>query len=100
MNKTFPQMLQKYNITADGKSLSQRLVEPNRFEEFSAQFGDLLLDFSRTGLNRATLSQLLELAEVAGVEQARERLFNAEDINFTENRPATSILHFEESIMC
>jgi glucose-6-phosphate isomerase len=88
MNQNFLQLLQKYNISSVQKPLSERLNEPGRFKTFSANTGDLLLDFSRTSMDPQTLEQLLELAKQSGVEEARQRLFNAENINFTENRPA------------
>jgi glucose-6-phosphate isomerase len=88
MNQNFPRLLQKYNITLETKPLSERLLEQDRFQNFSASYGDLLLDFSRTGMDRQTLSRLLDLAEASGVEEARKRLFDAENVNFTENRPA------------
>jgi glucose-6-phosphate isomerase len=88
MKQNFLTMLQKYNINPLQKSLSERLCEPDRFKNFSARAGDLLLDFSRTGMDQKTLSQLLKLAEQSGVENARQRLFAGENINFTEKRPA------------
>jgi len=88
MNQKFPRMLQKYNIKSERKNLSERLCEPDRFKNFSAQAGDLLLDFSRTEMDQQVLSQLLNLAEQSGVEEARQRFFDAENINFTESRPA------------
>ncbi len=88
MNQRFPSLLQKYNIKSEQKTLSERLCEPDRFKNFSVQAGDLLLDFSRTGMDRQVLTQLLDLAERSGVEEARQRFFDAENINFTENRPA------------
>ena len=88
MNQNFLLMLQKCNINPVQRTLAERLCEPDRFNDFSVQAGDLLLDFSRTGMDQKTLTQLLELAEQSGVEQARQRLFSGENINFTENRPA------------
>jgi glucose-6-phosphate isomerase len=88
MNNNFPELLQKYNIRPKAKSLSRRLAKKNRFADFSASHGDLLLDFSRTSMGHQTLTRLLKLADASGVEAARKRLFNAEDINFTEKRPA------------
>jgi len=88
MNQKLTYMLQKYNIKSDQKPLSERLSDPHRFTNFSARSGDLLLDFSRTGMDQQDLAQLLELAEQGGVEIARQRLFDAENINFTEKRPA------------
>jgi len=88
MDQKFPRLLQKYNINPLQKSLSERLNEPDRFENFSINAGALLLDFSRTDMDSQVLAQLLDLAEKSGVEEARQRLFDGENINFTENRPA------------
>jgi len=88
MNQNKSSALQKYNIKPTQKSLSARLNEPDRFRNFSAGHGDLLLDFSRTGMDRETLAQLLGIAADSGVENARNRLFGAEDVNYTEKRPA------------
>ena len=88
MNQNTLQMLQKYNINPEQKPLSERLGEPDRFENFSIKTDGLLLDFSRTAMDSKSLAQLLTMAEEAGVEDARRRLFTGENINFTENRPA------------
>ncbi len=88
MSKKFPDMLQKYNISPKTKPLSKRLATKNRFKNFSANHGDLLLDFSRIDMGGKMLSKLLKLAKSSGVEKARKRLFDAENINFTEKRPA------------
>lgn len=88
MSQELFKTLQKYNINSVQKSLSDHLCQSKRFENFSAKTGDLLLDFSRTGLDQQSLAQLLELAETSGVAEARKRLFGGENINFTEKRPA------------
>lgn len=88
MDQDFLQLLQKYNTSTRQESLSKHLDEPNRFEEFSKTAGNLLLDFTRTGLDGTALSYLLKLAAHCGVEEARDRLFQGENVNFTEHRPA------------
>ena len=88
MNQDFLQLLQKNNTQSGQKSLSERLCEPDRFKNFSAQSNGLLLDFSRTTMGSGSMQQLLTLAAKCGVEEARQRLFAGEDVNFTENRPA------------
>lgn len=88
MDQEFQRLLQKYNRDSGQKLLSARLSEPDRFRNFSKSAGDLLLDFSRTGLNSEALSQLLKLAAHSGVEESRERLFQGVEVNFTEQRPA------------
>ena len=88
MSQELFKTLQKYNINSGQKSLSDHLCQSKRFENFCAKTGGLLLDFSRTGLDKQSLTQLLELAENSGVAEARKRLFDGENINFTEKRPA------------
>lgn len=88
MKHDFLRVLQKYNTQSPQKSLSKRLNEAGRFQEFSAKTTGLLHDFSRTGMGAEDLKDLLALAKDAGVEDARQRLFDAGNINFTESRPA------------
>lgn len=66
------------------------LKDPERFSRFSLEFGDLLVDYSKNLLTQETLDMLLELARDAGVETAREAMFNGERMNWTENR---AVLH-------
>jgi glucose-6-phosphate isomerase len=88
MNQDFFQMLQKYNSQLEQKPVFDNLREPERFKNFSADTNGLLLDFSRTGMDQPALQRLLEWAEQSGVEKARQRLFDGQYVNFTENRPA------------
>ena len=88
MDQGFLQLLQKYNIDSGQKPLSERLNEPNRFRDFSKTAGDLLLDFSRTSLNPEALDHLLKLAAHSGVEESRDQLFQAVEVNLTEQRSA------------
>ena len=81
-------MLHKYNIKPSQETISERLGEPGRFDDFSARVPGMLLDFSHTSLDHQAMSQLLKLAEDSGVGSARARLFSGEAINFTESRPA------------
>jgi glucose-6-phosphate isomerase len=64
--------------------------DPQRFERFSMQVGDLLLDYSKNRITEETMSLLVRLAEEADVAGWRERMFGGEKINNTENR---AVLH-------
>jgi len=88
MDQDFLQLLLKCNIELGQKSLAEHVNEPGRFRNFSKTAGNLLLDFSRTGLTEQALAQLLKLADGSGVEASREQLFQAVEVNFTERRPA------------
>ncbi|MEW6415970.1 MAG: glucose-6-phosphate isomerase [Pseudomonadota bacterium] len=65
-------------------------ADPHRFERFSLQVGDLLLDYSKNRITEETLALLVRLAEEADVAGWRERMFGGEKINTTENR---AVLH-------
>ncbi|MBF0370144.1 MAG: glucose-6-phosphate isomerase [Magnetococcales bacterium] len=62
--------------------------DPERFSRFSRSFPGFLVDFSKNRLNNKTLSLLLDLAKRAGVEKARDLMFQGAAINWTEKRPA------------
>jgi glucose-6-phosphate isomerase len=63
-------------------------ADSSRFDKFSAQHGELLLDYSKNYLDDETKSLLLDLAEQCSVPQAIRSMFAGEAINTTENRPA------------
>lgn len=72
---------------------SRRTVElfaedPLRFEHFSVRLDDLLYDYSKNRLTKATLGHLFDLARAARLEQRRDALFAGEKVNATEGRPA------------
>jgi glucose-6-phosphate isomerase len=64
--------------------------DPLRFEKFSLQFADILLDYSKNRITEETRDLLLDLARDRDVEGWRERMFTGERINFTEDR---AVLH-------
>ncbi len=61
-----------------------------RAEGFSARFGDMLFDYSKTQLTDETLGLLMDMARDAGVETKRDAMFAGEVINETEGR---AVLH-------
>jgi len=65
-------------------------ADPERFNQFSRRFGDLLVDFSKHRITGETLGLLIELARQAQLPAWIERTFNGEMINHTERR---SVLH-------
>lgn len=74
-----------------GRTIAELFAfEPARFERFSARLDDLLLDFSKTGIDKHALDALLTLAQACDVPAARERMFAGEKINNTEGR---AVLH-------
>ncbi|PJB03126.1 MAG: glucose-6-phosphate isomerase, partial [Hydrogenophilales bacterium CG_4_9_14_3_um_filter_63_34] len=64
--------------------------DKKRFERFSLQLDDLLLDYSKNLIRPRTLKLLLKLAQETGVEALRDAMFSGEPINLTEGR---AVLH-------
>jgi glucose-6-phosphate isomerase len=64
--------------------------DAQRFNKFSLNFADLLLDYSKHRINDETLPMLFQMAREAQVENWRERMFAGEKINTTEDR---AVLH-------
>ncbi len=70
------------------KELFQK--DPARFDRFSLQFEDILIDFSKNIITNQTLELFVELAEEVKLKDAIEKMFTGEIINETEHRP---VLH-------
>ncbi len=74
-------------------------ADPQRFENFSRQNNELLLDFSKQRLDDEVLDALVTLAEDTEVPSWRERLFAGEKINVSEERAVLhpALRHLEET---
>ena len=66
-------------------------ADANRVEDFSASLDDLTVDFSKTAIDRTALAALFNLANAAGLEAFRDRMFAGEEINPTEHRAALHV---------
>ncbi|MCS6824723.1 MAG: glucose-6-phosphate isomerase [Cytophagaceae bacterium] len=63
---------------------------PDRFQNFSLQFNDILFDYSKNRINDETIALLVWLAQEAGLRKAIDDMFAGVRINTTENR---AVLH-------
>ncbi|MEK6477687.1 glucose-6-phosphate isomerase [Catalinimonas sp. 4WD22] len=63
---------------------------PDRFQHFSTQFEDILLDYSKNRITQETLDLLLDLAKESKLKEAITAMFSGEHINQTEDR---AVLH-------
>jgi len=61
-----------------------------RFDEFSLRCGPLLMDYSKQRVNDETIDKLCAYARACDLEGWREKMFDGEVINSTENR---AVLH-------
>jgi glucose-6-phosphate isomerase len=77
-------------LTAYNAQPLARLLEQNadRVEQMSIRQSDVLFDFSKTHLDDSLLGILSDLANQAGLVEAREKLFTGAIINPTEGRAA------------
>jgi glucose-6-phosphate isomerase len=64
--------------------------DPQRFDAFSLDAGDLQLDYSKNCLTAETRDLLVALAREAGVDEMIAAMFSGEHINVTEDR---AVLH-------
>jgi len=65
-------------------------VDAQRFENFSIKLPGMLLDYSKNLATKETMSKLIALAKECDVEKWRNKMFNGDRINFTEDR---AVLH-------
>ncbi|TWR26556.1 glucose-6-phosphate isomerase [Mucilaginibacter pallidiroseus] len=65
-------------------------ADSQRFEKFSLQFEDILVDYSKNRIDDETLALLIQLARECGLNEAIDAMFSGEKINATEGRP---VLH-------
>jgi glucose-6-phosphate isomerase len=62
--------------------------DSKRFERFSMSTSGLFLDYSKNLISPQTRDLLVQLAQDAGLQPAIEALFNGEQLNASEGRPA------------
>lgn len=67
-------------------SMRQLIGAPDRFNAFSAEGGDLFLDYSKNKIDHDSFAALIALAGAAGVAEKRAAMFSGAPINATEGR--------------
>jgi len=82
--------LQSHFLDVKNIHLRDLFQSSSRFNKFSVQFNDLLLDYSKNRINNETLTLLKQLAVESGVKEGIQAMFSGEEINNTEKR---SVLH-------
>ena len=68
----------------------ETLVDDARAADFSAQAGDMLLDYAKTNIDATGRALLIDLLDQAGVAAKRDAMFAGAPINETEGR---AVLH-------
>jgi glucose-6-phosphate isomerase len=64
--------------------------DQDRFDKYSVQWEDILVDFSKNRVDEEIFSALLDLADQTALKEAVESMFGGEAINQTEGR---AVLH-------
>lgn len=64
--------------------------DPERFNKYSTEFEDILLDYSKNRISEETMDLLYALAEQQDVKGLAKKMFSGEKINNTEGR---AVLH-------
>ncbi len=83
--------LLKHYSTMQQISMKEMFVQdPERFNKFSIQFEDILLDYSKNIINEKTMKLLIQLAQECELGDAIEKMFTGDKINETEDR---AVLH-------
>lgn len=82
----------KHNASLKMRNLFDEDI--NRFDTYKRTYqtpdGEMLFDFSKNLINEEIMNALFKLCRDRKVEEHRDRLFNGEKVNFTENR---AVLH-------
>ncbi len=65
-------------------------TDPHRFERFSLQFKNILVDYSKNRITEETFNLLIQLAQECGLKESINAMFSGEKINNTEKR---AVLH-------
>lgn len=89
MMKTWDSLKSRQKAIAD-RPLLALFEDNNRADMFSVQTQDMRFDYSKTNIDTDTRTDLLKLAENAGVATKRDAMFAGEQINETEGR---AVLH-------
>jgi glucose-6-phosphate isomerase len=90
-NSTAWKALTEHVAAMQGAHLRDLFAQDSgRFERFSLEVDDLLLDYSKNRVSADTMALLFALAKQAHVFEWRDKMMSGERINRTENR---AVLH-------
>lgn len=84
------ELTELHETTKNRKIVDLFAGDPNRASDFSASFGGMLFDYSKTNIDRSAMKALLSLVDEKRVLQKREAMFRGDPINETEKR---AVLH-------
>lgn len=83
--------LEEYHFSFEDTHLKALFTaDPDRFQKYSLEFEDILVDYSKNLVDDEILQSLFELAKECGLKEATESMFTGQKINATEDR---AVLH-------
>ncbi|TLP59413.1 glucose-6-phosphate isomerase [Parasedimentitalea maritima] len=87
---TIWQLLEEHRAKTAEVAILSLFQHDGRFDDFSAEQDELLLDFSKTSIDNTALDLLVQLTESVQLEEKIDALFRGDPINTTEGR---AVLH-------
>jgi glucose-6-phosphate isomerase len=88
--KSWEKLESHYEVISHDAMIDMFESDKQRFNNFSIEWQDFLIDYSKNIINSETKKLLLDLAKECKLKQAIEAMFSGEKINETENR---AVLH-------
>ncbi|MBT3543802.1 MAG: glucose-6-phosphate isomerase [Saprospiraceae bacterium] len=88
--QAWKKLSERYNQTKDNNMKAQFSNDANRASDFTIQWKDFLVDYSKNRIDRKTMQLLLQLTKEVNLKDAIGKYFGAEAINQTEGR---AVLH-------
>lgn len=88
--KAWKKLTKHYEEIQNKHMIEMFKEDPNRADDFSILFNDILIDYSKNRITRETVRLLLELADEVDLKGAINSMFTGEKINLTERR---AVLH-------
>ncbi len=88
--QAWKKLSERYNQTKDTHMKAQFSNDANRASDFTIQWKDFLVDYSKNRIDRKTMQLLLQLTKEVNLKDAIGKYFGAEAINQTEGR---AVLH-------
>lgn len=83
-------LIRHHKLNRDRQIKTLFVDQPQRFDNMSIYWEDMLLDYSKNNITEETLKLLIQLARQCKVKDAIQAMFSGEKINQTEHR---SVLH-------
>ena len=97
LNKINPVKTQSWQMLGEHFAQMKRIHmknlfarDPDRFNNFSIRFNDILVDYSKNRITEETVKFLIRLADETGLKDAIANMFSGDKINETEKR---AVLH-------